>query len=296
MVLLTASRKLHNFHRGTNMKKLLLASIAGLALASGSASAADLARPVYKAPPPPPPPAYSWTGCYVDGGGGYGMWNQDSFTETTAGLVPLSVSTTFGGRGWFGQVGAGCDYQIGSSFLIGAFGDYDFMSLKGQYMDPLTGFVGQEKETDSWAVGGRLGYIALPGLLTYINGGYTQARFDQVNFGSLITGAPLGLDIAATTYDGWFLGGGTETSLSGFFGLGLASGSVPPQRVSLLQLLGQGRSHPHHRDGHPVRPFGSCQQIRPDALDVAGLEVQLGLAGLGAVLSDRHCESQHSES
>jgi len=206
------------------MKKTLLGIAALLALTGSSALAADLARPVYKAPPPPPPPVYSWTGCYVDGGGGYGMWNQDSFTETTAGLVPLSVTTTFGGRGWFGQVGAGCDYQIASSFLIGAFGDYDFMSLKGQYMDPLTGFVGQEKETGSWAVGGRLGYIALPGLLTYINGGYTQARFDQVNFGSLITGAPLGLDIAATTYNGWFLGGGTETSLANFFGLGLPPG------------------------------------------------------------------------
>jgi outer membrane immunogenic protein len=205
------------------MKKLLLASIAGLALATGSASAADLARPVYKAPPPPPPPSYSWTGCYIDGGAGYGMWNQDSYSETT-GLVPLSVTTTFGGRGWFGQVGAGCDYQIASSFLIGAFGDYDFMNLKGQYMDPLTGFVGQEKETGAWAVGGRLGYIALPGLLTYINGGYTEARFDQVNFGSLTTGAPIPFAMPATTYNGWFIGGGTETSLSGFFGLALPQG------------------------------------------------------------------------
>jgi outer membrane immunogenic protein len=62
---------------GDVMKKLLLASITGLALASGSAFAADMPvkAPYYKAPPPP---AYSWTGCYIDGGGGYGMYNQDS--------------------------------------------------------------------------------------------------------------------------------------------------------------------------------------------------------------------------
>ncbi len=46
------------------------------ALAVGSAMAADM--PV-KAPMlmKAPPPAYSWTGCYIGGGGGYGMWNQD---------------------------------------------------------------------------------------------------------------------------------------------------------------------------------------------------------------------------
>ena len=145
------------------MKTLLAASLTGLALLSGSAFAADLppAPQVYKAPPVVAP-SYSWSGCYIQGGGGYGMWNQDSNTETTAGLVPTSVTTTFGGRGWYGQGGVGCDYQATPNILIGAFGDYSFMNLKGQYMDPLTGFVGQEKETSSWAVGGRIGWIVTP--------------------------------------------------------------------------------------------------------------------------------------
>lgn len=39
----------------------------------GAASAADMGMP-YKAPLPPPP-VVSWTGCYVDGGWGYGVWN-----------------------------------------------------------------------------------------------------------------------------------------------------------------------------------------------------------------------------
>jgi len=206
------------------MKALFAASLAGLALLSGSALAADLPpAPVYKAPPPPAP-VYSWSGCYIQGGGGYGMWNQDSNTETTDGLVPLSVRTTFGGRGWYGQAGAGCDYQATQNILIGAFGDYSFMDLTGQYMDPLTGLVGQEKESSSWAVGGRIGWIITPSIMGYTNGGWTQAHFNQVNFGTLTTGALVGVDIAATTYNGWFLGGGTETSLAGFFGLPLPTG------------------------------------------------------------------------
>src|SRR5260370_6168566 len=53
------------------MKKLLLASIAGVALVAGApANAADLsARPAYKAPPPvaAPIPYYNWTGFYIGG-------------------------------------------------------------------------------------------------------------------------------------------------------------------------------------------------------------------------------------
>ena len=53
------------------MKKLFLVTAGILALADGSASAADLARPVYKAPVVTP--AFSWTGCYLGAhvGGGW---------------------------------------------------------------------------------------------------------------------------------------------------------------------------------------------------------------------------------
>ena len=78
--------------------------------ALGSASAADLPMPapVYKAPPPPP--VYNWTGCYIAGGGGYGMWTQDSFV--TVGGTPVTASQTNGGKGWFGMGQAGCDYEF----------------------------------------------------------------------------------------------------------------------------------------------------------------------------------------
>jgi outer membrane immunogenic protein len=196
------------------MKSLLMASVATVALTAGTAFAADMGMPL-KAPTQPPP-TVSWTGCYVDGGVGYGMWKQDSYSESTVGLVPLSNTTSFGGDGWLGRLGGGCDYQISSSFVVGAFADYDFMSVKGQYMDPLSGFIGQENESRSWAAGGRIGYLVTPSLLTYFDGGYTQTHFDQINFGTLTPPAvPTGVDIPAQTYNGWFLGGGYEYALSG---------------------------------------------------------------------------------
>ena len=78
------------------MSQKLLAMIgvsAALLAAPLAASAADL-MPL-KAPMPAP--VMSWTGCYVDGGWGYGMWNQDHYFTDAAGS---SVTTTDGGRGW----------------------------------------------------------------------------------------------------------------------------------------------------------------------------------------------------
>ncbi len=205
------------------MKKLLLSSLAGLILTTGSALAADLyTPPVYKAPPPPPP-AVSWTGCYVDGGVGYGMYNQDTFAETSPPtvppLVPVGATVTNGGRGWLGRLGGGCDYQFGAgslgNFVVGAFADYDFMSLSGTFGDPAGPVQGSETERGAWYAGGRLGYLVTPTLLTYVDGGYTQTRFDAVNlYTAEVPPAFTGLRLSANTYSGWFIGGGTEYALN----------------------------------------------------------------------------------
>ena len=59
------------------MKKLTLAAAALVAL-TGSAIAADLPRKAPAAVAPAPLPVATWTGCYLTGGVGYGMWNQDN--------------------------------------------------------------------------------------------------------------------------------------------------------------------------------------------------------------------------
>jgi len=178
-------------------------------------------------PPPalkaPPPPAPTWTGCYLDAGFGYGMWNVDQHTETLPGLVQTSFPTiTDGGRGWLGRVGGGCDYQFPVSgfgdFVIGAFGDYDFMGLQGSNSFQNTGLGGvsgvpisaNANESAAWSVGGRIGFLPYPNLMPFVSGGYTQTRFDQANFTASATGLAIGAFIPATTFNGWFIGGGYE--------------------------------------------------------------------------------------
>lgn len=203
-------------HLGVTMKVKILATAAMATLAAiGSASAADLPPPTapvyYKAPPPP---VNNWTGCYIGGGGGYGMWTQDSFV--TFGSTAITASQTNGGKGWFGQGQGGCDYQFNlplgnwnPSVVIGLFGDWEGGSIRGTSSFP--GVVGAETESSSWAVGGRAGYVVTPRLLTYFDGGFTQARFDSVNYNLAIAGGgPTGLGLAAQTYNGWFIGSGFE--------------------------------------------------------------------------------------
>jgi outer membrane immunogenic protein len=201
------------------MTRFFLATAAGLALLSGSALAADLppAPMPYKAPAVVAP-GYNWSGCYLAGGFGYGMFNGDHYLETLPGRVPLSVTTTSGGRGWLGRGGGGCDYQVGQVFggnlVLGVLADYDFMNIHGTVLSP-TGLQGNEKESSAWYAGGRIGFAFTPNIMGFTSAGYTQTRTGQVNLaGSVAPFAAAGQNLPATTYSGWFLGGGTEVSLA----------------------------------------------------------------------------------
>lgn len=179
----------------------------------------------------PAPVAYaaSWTGCYIGGGGGYGMYNQEissDFASTGAGAVAGRIQSqeiTVGGRGWFGTVQAGCDYQFADRWVVGAFGDFDWSGLRGTTTWPRGGatFVAEERHDYSWAVGARLGYVVLPGLLAYVAGGYTEATFEAMNpitsaFPPTVVST---LFLPGRTYKGWFIGTGYEYGFSFLPGL-----------------------------------------------------------------------------
>jgi len=119
-------------------------------------------------------------------------------------------------------VGGGCDYQIGERWVIGVFGDYDFSSIKGDFAASLDGLVigGQEKLTSAWAVGGRIGYLITPAVLTYISGGFTEARFSGVEL-TVFSNPPELFDRRTNrhTFSGWFLGSGFEYDFGWFPGL-----------------------------------------------------------------------------
>src|SRR5882757_4016428 len=170
------------------MKKLLV-TMAALAAFTGSAVAADLpARTYTKGPAPVMAP--SWTGFYIFGGAGGGLWAADQSVQTTGAAVPLTIDQRQGGSGWFGTVGIGYDWQFGGRWVAGIFGDGQFGSIKGTLQDPLAGVTGTLKLEDSWAAGVRLGYLVAPNVLSYVNGGYSGARFSGVTLLDTVTGLP----------------------------------------------------------------------------------------------------------
>jgi|SoiMethySBSTD1v2_1073268.scaffolds.fasta_scaffold89429_2 outer membrane immunogenic protein len=200
-------------YRDMHMRKLLFMTAALVALTAGEGFGADISRPVYKAPSAPMQYT-NWSGCYVAAGGGYGFWNQD--TSTSHYGSPVGSEVTTGGRGWFGTVGGGCDLQISGNWVIGVFGDYDFGGIKGDVAVPIGGttYWGNEKLTSAWAVGGRVGYLITPSIMTYVSGGYTEARFGGADlFYPSVPPESSGFSVPARTFSGWFLGGGYEYNL-----------------------------------------------------------------------------------
>ena len=206
------------------MKKALLA-IALTASFTGSAFAADLPMKGRALAPAPAPVGYSWTGCYLGAGGGYGMFVQRHRTIDPFGVPFTAGETDTGGKGWFGTVQVGCDYQFAERWVIGAFADYDFSGIKGNFQPTGLigtgglGLYGEEKLKSSWAAGGRVGYLVVPALLAYVSGGYTEARFDGVALSNLFDNVPTIASLASQTYKGWFIGTGYEYGISFLPGL-----------------------------------------------------------------------------
>ena len=201
------------------MKKFLLA-LTAVAAFSGSAFAADLpARTYTKAAPIAAAP--SWTGFYIFGGGGGGIWDANTgVTSNATGGCILCATNKQGGDGWFGTVGAGYDWQVNSSWIIGILADGQFGSIKGSInslgLGGLSGLVGDEKLRDTWAVGARVGYLVAPNVLSYVNAGYTGSNWSGSTLLDPITVTPSGFHTGSFTGEGWFIGGGVENNLNIF--------------------------------------------------------------------------------
>jgi outer membrane immunogenic protein len=173
------------------MKRLLLASVAALAVIStlGSANAADLSRRPMPAKAPAYVQAYNWTGGYVGINGGYG-WGTSSFSG-------LAGSTNINGGLIGGTVGY--NWQVGQ-LVYGLEGDIDWSNIKG------TAPLGATNRND-WlgTARGRLGF-AYDRFLPFITGGLAV--------GDIKTGVP-GFGDTTRNKAGWTLGGGAEFALAG---------------------------------------------------------------------------------
>jgi outer membrane immunogenic protein len=196
------------------MKKFLIAMTAAAAF-TGSATAADMA-PRYTKAPPPVVPVYNWTGFYIFGGGGGGIWDASTNTRLTGGGNGLSINQTQGGDGWFGTVGAGYDWQFNSNWVFGILGDGQFGSLRGTIQDPVAGWTSTIKMQDAWAAGARLGYLVAPNVLSYVNGGYSGSHWSGTTFLNTFSGFPVGDHTNSFNRNGVFVGGGVENNLNIF--------------------------------------------------------------------------------
>jgi outer membrane immunogenic protein len=188
------------------MKRLLLATLALVTLAT-VATAADLytkARPV--PPPVAPPLQFSWTGFYVGGNIGAG-WENFNITDTRTGrsFGSNTRSAFIGG----GQVGF--NYQMSPFFVLGIEGFFDGIASNKNtgtgVVIPGIGLVTASEHPD-WVstAAGRVGFTG-PGFDHWLfyakgGGGWVQA--------STTVNAPLATLSQSRTASGWMAGGGVE--------------------------------------------------------------------------------------
>ena len=202
-----------------NFKRIImLAGVAAAAATAQTALAADLpAQRPYTAPAVVAPVS-NWTGLYVGGGFGYGLFDVESSSASPGIAPPLAASNgDSGGRGYLGTIQVGYDAQF-ANFVVGVFGDYDWSSIKGTLTDQNTRNNFSLKQTSAWSVGGRIGYLVVPQFLTYFSGGYTEANFRGSTGVCTLGGGACAVigTLPNHTFSGYFLGGGTEYAFSWF--------------------------------------------------------------------------------
>jgi outer membrane immunogenic protein len=185
-------------------KTLLAASLAAVIGMGGSAYAADIYSGGSSLKDAPAVmPDTSWTGFYVGVGIGAGMFDDNlksSLTYHRNNDDPSAGVDGLGGEGIFGTVQVGYDKQFGR-WVGGIFFDYDFSNINSKISIDSASW--KVNLNDMWSAGGRLGYLVNNDTLVYVLGAYTQANF----------GLPSGL--RGGDRDGYSVGGGIETHLSG---------------------------------------------------------------------------------
>jgi outer membrane immunogenic protein len=187
------------------MKRVLLASVGVLALATASATAADLpARGAY----PTKAPAYvaqvyNWTGFYVGAHVGWGRVDLTSTVIAPAGFGSAGDSQS----GFLGGGQVGFNYQVGQ-FVFGVEGDIAWTDIGRTTTTTFGGTTIVDSSNVDWiaTLAGRLGYAWGPALL-YVKGGVAWMDWSA---SAVATGAFVGAATGGNTETGYVIGAGLE--------------------------------------------------------------------------------------
>jgi outer membrane immunogenic protein len=197
------------------MKHWISVGVVAATLAAVSTSfAADIARPVYKAPVVVP--VFNWSGFYVGGHVGWG-WQHDQATITSLNQVTpftiLGSSFNLERNGFLGGATVGVNWQpVGQPWVFGIEGDWSWASVdQSNALTFPAGVVLTGNGQTNWyaTAAGRLGY-AWDRSLFYVKGG--AAWMDNEYFATA-TVAGVGTFVTNTfsnTRTGWMVGVGFE--------------------------------------------------------------------------------------
>ncbi|MFZ5691219.1 MAG: outer membrane protein [Pseudomonadota bacterium] len=190
------------------MRNFTIAAVAAAGLALGavqSASAADIARPVYKAAPVVT--AYNWSGFYIGGNVGYGWGETD--TNNLFGFGPATAKQD----GFFGGGQIGWNWQApGSNWVWGVEVDSQWANMKDSATVAGGGIVANGfSELNYFGTARlRLGY-AWDRAMFYGTGGVAWGTNEigaSVAFGPWPAGSS-----SSNTHVGWTVGAGVEWAL-----------------------------------------------------------------------------------
>jgi len=181
------------------MKKLLLTTVALIALGAPALAADMAARPRYaKEPPPIAAPIYNWTGFYIGGHVGAAFGNDNTFN----GLVASGNNDAR----FLGGVQGGFDWQFAPTWVIGAEAQYSWLSGNGVNAVFPNGYIYSNDRRGIGSVTGRVGYTWGPGLL-YVKGGYAFADNNET---LILGGIPQPFSFDGGHRDGYTVGAGFE--------------------------------------------------------------------------------------
>ena len=199
--------------RGSIMKKTLTGlAIGGLLTLSTGAALAD-GLPDYRGRSmkdvSAPCCSTNWDGIYVGAAVGVGAVITDARDPDGVFFNQGASVSGLGGDGIFGAITVGMDRKIHDGIVLGVFGEYEFGDRTVDINDGNGNNISFSKK-DAWSVGARLGFVRNCCTMWYVNGGYTNAKFDLGVPASISASNKIDFD---DRLDGWFVGGGVETAL-----------------------------------------------------------------------------------